>query len=75
MGFLSYFDGIRNQDAEKNNLVNYIQRYFTDGATLSNETSILRELKKETALPEEVPKNMYITDFADEYKDNVSSKK
>ncbi|UJD06247.1 MAG: AAA domain-containing protein [Candidatus Nanosynbacter sp. HMT-348_TM7c-JB] len=72
---ISYFDWIRNQDAEKNNLVNYIQRYFTDGATLSNETSILRELKKETALPEEVPKNMYITDFADEYKDNVSSKK
>lgn len=67
---ISYFDWIRNQDAEKSNLVDYIQKYFADDTILSNETSVLRELKKETALPEEAPKKKYVTKFADEHKDN-----
>jgi len=62
--------GLEIKTLKKNNLIDYIQKYFADDTILLNETSVLRELKKETALPEEAPKKKYVTKFADEHKDN-----
>ena len=68
---ISYFDWIKDQEAEQIALTEYIEQYFAD-TSASSKTSVLRELEKETVAPEESPKDMYVTDFSDEHVDNVS---
>jgi very-short-patch-repair endonuclease len=68
---ISYFDWIKDQEAEQTALTEYIEQYFAD-TSASSKTSVLRELEKETVAPEESPKDMYVTDFSDEHVDNVS---
>lgn len=68
---ISYFDWVKDQEAEQKALIEYIQQYFADKST-SSKTSVLRELEKETVAPEEAPKDMYVTDFSDEHVDNIS---
>jgi very-short-patch-repair endonuclease len=68
---ISYFDWVKDQEAEQKALIEYIEQYFADKST-SSKTSVLRELEKETVAPEEAPKDMYVTDFSDEHVDNVS---
>ena len=68
---ISYFDWVKDQEAEQKALAEYIQQYFADKST-SSKTSVLRELEKETVAPEEAPKDMYVTDFSDEHVDNIN---
>lgn len=68
---ISYFDWVKDQEAEQKALIEYIQQYFGDKNT-SSKTSVLRELEKETVAPEEAPKDMYVTDFSDEHVDNIN---
>lgn len=68
---ISYFDWVKDQEAEQKALLEYIQQYFGDKNT-STKTSVLRELEKETVAPEEAPKDMYVTDFSDEHVDNIN---
>ncbi len=68
---ISYFDWIKDQEAEQIALTEYVEQYFAD-TSASSKTSVLRELEKETVAPEESPKDMYVTDFSDEHVDNVS---
>lgn len=67
---ISYFDWTKNQEVEQRALVEYVKQYFAD-ENISSKTPVLRELEKETLAPEEAPKEMYVTDFSDEYVDNV----
>ena len=46
-------------------------RYF-DTDHRATKTAVVKELKKETVVPEDAPKKMYITDFSNEQVDNVS---
>lgn len=68
---ISYFDWVKDREAEQKALIEYIQQYFADKST-SSKTSVLRELEKETVAPEEAPKDIYVTDFSDEHVDNIS---
>lgn len=69
---ISYFDWTKDQEAEKKALIEYAQQYFAD-KNFSSKTTVLKELEKETITPEEAPKDMYVTDFSDEYVDNINA--
>jgi len=69
---ISYFDWINDQASEEKALVEYINRYFTDG-NIGGKTDVLKELEREMVAPEEAPKDMYVTDFSDEYVDHSST--
>lgn len=68
---ISYFDWTKDQEAEQKALIEYTRQYFAD-KNATGKTTVLKELEKETIAPEESPKDMYVTDFSDEYVDNVN---
>jgi very-short-patch-repair endonuclease len=69
---ISYFDWINDQAAEEKALVEYIRQYFADG-TINGKSDVLKELESEMVAPEEAPRDMYVTDFSDEYVDHSST--
>lgn len=69
---ISYFDWINDRDAEKIAVSKFIEQYFSD-AGLGSKTDVLKELEQEMVTPEEVPKEIYVTDFSSESVDNVTA--
>ena len=69
---ISYFDWINDREAEKVAVSAYIEEYFSDSG-LGGKTDVLKELEQEMVVPEEAPKDMYVTDFSGESVDNVTA--
>ena len=69
---ISYFDWINDCEAEKVAVSAYIEEYFSDSG-LGGKTDVLKELEQEMVVPEEAPKDMYVTDFSGESVDNVTA--
>lgn len=68
---ISYFEWISDEDEEKKALLKYIEQYF-DEKQSPNKTTVVKDLESETVAPEDAPKEIYVTDFSDEYVDNVT---
>lgn len=62
---ISYFNWVNDRAGEEKALIDYIFEYFNDDHK-TVKAAVVKELEKEAVAPEDVSKEMYVTDFSDE---------